>query len=183
MNPGGVLRRVVGHLDDAGIPYMVAGSFASTFHGSPRTTHDLDVVIDPTSAQLATFVASLPETDFYVDADTARDALQRRAMFNVIDLASGWKLDLIIRKARPFSVEELARRQRGVVDGVEVYVATAEDVIVSKLEWAKLSGSDRQLQDVAGVLAVRGGEIDMAYVERWVAELGLEAMWARVLRA
>jgi hypothetical protein len=164
----------------ARIPYMVAGSFASTFHGVPRSTHDIDIIVDPTGASLAVLLASLPEADYYVDHDAAKDALRRRSTFNVIDLATGWKLDLIIRKARPFSVEEMARRQRGELYGAAVNIATAEDAIIAKLEWAKLSDSERQLRDVEGVLAVRAATLDITYIEKWIDELGLEAQWARV---
>jgi hypothetical protein len=177
---GDLLARIAARLDAAGIPYMVAGSFASTFHGVPRSTHDIDVIIDPTGASLAALLTTLPETDYYVDGDAANDALRRRATFNVIDLATGWKIDLIIRKARPFSIEELARRQSGELYGAVVSIATAEDAIIAKLEWAKLSDSERQLRDVEGVLAVRAANLDVSYIERWVAELGLETQWARV---
>jgi hypothetical protein len=158
---------------------MVAGSFASTYHGVPRSTHDVDIIIDPTGVTLALLLAALPDADYYVDQDAAKDALRHRSTFNVIDLATGWKVDLIIRKARPFSVEEMARRQRGEIFGATVAIATAEDAIIAKLEWAKLSDSERQLRDIAGVLSVRAATLDVTYIEKWVAELGLEAQWAR----
>src|SRR5687768_4478546 len=108
--PQDLLRAMQDALRTARIDYMVVGSFASSVHGVPRTTHDLDLVIDPSPAQLATFVAALDPDLYYVDADVARDALQRRSMFNVIDTYSGWKVDFVIRKDRPFSIEELERR-------------------------------------------------------------------------
>jgi len=159
---------------------MVAGSFASTFHGVARATQDLDLVIDPTTAALDTLLASLDPDAYYVDLDTARDALRRRSQFNVIDMATGWKAALIIRKARPFSVEEFACRQPAELLGTHTYVATAEDSIVAKLEWAKQSDSTRQLRDVAGIVAIRGDSLDLAYIEGWVHALTLEAEWARV---
>jgi hypothetical protein len=118
---------------------------------------------------------------FYVDPDVARDALRRRSMFNVIELATAWKLDLVIRKARAFSKEEMRRSELVTILGVAVRIASAEDVIISKLEWSKASGSDRQLEDVAGVVRVRAGGLDHAYVERWVCDLQLEAQWQRAL--
>lgn len=95
-------------------------------------------------------VGALDPALFYVDRDVARDALRRRSMFNVIEITTGWKLDLVIRKARPFSVEEMRRRTPTRILGIEVPIATAEDTIIAKLEWAKLGASDRQLEDVAG---------------------------------
>jgi hypothetical protein len=123
---GALIDRVARLLDGAGIPFMIAGSFASTVHGLPRTTQDLDLVIDPPSAaEFDALLASMPAGTYYVDGDTARDALRRRSMFNVIDLASGWKVDLILRKNRPFSREEFARRVRVTVLGVATFVASA----------------------------------------------------------
>ena len=166
-------------LDSAGIPFMVAGSFASTAHGRPRTTQDLDLVVDPPSvATLDALLASIPANEFYVDADAARDALRRRSMFNVIDLTSGWKIDLIVRKNRQFSRDEFARRVKMSVFGVPVFVASPEDTIVAKLEWSKLGGgSQRQRRDVAGIVATVGPALDQAYIEQWVRDLELSEEW------
>jgi hypothetical protein len=175
----GLLDRLVQLLDASGVPFMIAGSFASAAHGLPRTTQDLDVVVDPPSAEaLDALVRSLSPDQYYVDADAARDALRRRSMFNVVDLASGWKVDFIIRKNRTFSRDEFARRMKLVMLGVPVYVASPEDTILAKLEWSKQSGgSERQRRDVAGILATLGPAIDRAYVERWVRDLDLTDDW------
>ncbi|MGE0547888.1 MAG: hypothetical protein AB7O24_02655 [Kofleriaceae bacterium] len=180
MSTSELLGRVVRLLDAAVVPYMITGSFASTYYGVPRSTHDIDIVIDPTRATLDALLVALPETEYYVDPQVAREALVRRSQFNVIDFDTGWKIDLIIRKARAFSVEEFRRRHEAELLGVRVFVATVEDSIVAKLEWAKLGDSDRQLRDVEGMLAARAATMDVSYVERWVDELGLEAQWARV---
>jgi hypothetical protein len=177
--PQALLRAVVELLDSIGIPYMVVGSFASTAHGEPRSTHDLDLVIDPSPAQLDQLLSKLDLDAYYVDAEVARDALARRAMFNVIEIATAWKIDLVIRRARPFSVQELSRRQVVSLLGVPVATATAEDTIIAKLEWAKQGASDRQLEDVAGILRVRGPELDEDYLERWISELELAEEWRR----
>jgi hypothetical protein len=174
------LRRLLVALDRASIGHMIAGSFASTLHGLPRTTQDIDIVIDPTRDSLRAFVSSLSPAEFYVSMDAARDALAWRRMFNVIDMASAWKADLMIRKDRPFSVEEFRRRMPARFWGVDVHVATPEDTIVAKLEWAKKSGgSERQLTDVAGILSVRGDALDRAYIQRWADELGVLDLWLR----
>lgn len=182
MSQGGeFLARIVAALNRAGIPHMVAGSFASTHHGVPRTTQDIDLVIEPQPSTLRAFVAGLSPDAYYVSEEAAVDALRRRGMFNIIDMATGWKVDLIVRKARPFSVEEFARRTPARLLGTEVYIATPEDTILSKLEWSAASGSERQLRDVAGVLAVKRGELDLAYIERWATELGVIVQWRGVL--
>lgn len=168
-------------LEAAGIPYMVVGSFASTVHGEPRTTLDLDLVIEPTTATLDHFLASIDMDAFYVDPDVARDALRARSMFNIIDMNSAWKVDLVIRKDRPFSIEELSRRSVQRVADNDVPTASAEDTIIAKLEWAKEGSSERQLADVAGILRLRGEALDRAYLEKWIDTLELRAQWERAL--
>jgi hypothetical protein len=172
------LRQIVRELDRAGVEHMLAGSFASTFHGDPRTTNDIDLVIDCDRASLDRFVQGLDPSRFYVSAEAADEAWVRRGQFKLVLLQSGWKVDLILRK-RAFSREEFARRQRAEVAGVPVWVASAEDTVVAKLEWAQAGESERQLRDVVGVLESRRGELDLAYVERWVRELGLADVWLR----
>jgi hypothetical protein len=174
-----VLGVATGLIDASEIPYMVVGSFASSLHGEPRTTLDLDLVIDPDAPRLEALLGRFPER-FYVDADVARDALARRSMFNAIDTETGWKIDLIIRKARAFSIEELARRQPAVIAGVGVFVATAEDTIIAKLEWAKAGESTRQLDDVRRMIGVQRSALALDYIAKWVAALDLAAQWHAV---
>lgn len=99
-------------------------------------------------------------------------------MFNLIEMGTGWKLDLFIRKARPFSLEELSRRKTVAMFDVQVATATAEDTVIAKLEWAKHGASDRQIDDVATILRVRE-DLDHEYIERWVSELDLSEQWQR----
>jgi hypothetical protein len=175
---GAFLARLTAKLAAAGVPSMVVGSFASSFHGVPRSSQDLDLVIDPQPESLRRFLSDLPPEDYYADADAAFDALRRRGQFNVIDMATAWKADLIVRKARPFSVEEMRRRVEGDLLGSRVFVASPEDTLISKLEWAKQGGgSQLQLRDVMGILQLREDDLDIAYIERWVADLGLGELW------
>jgi hypothetical protein len=172
------LRRYVEAVERSGIPYMLTGSFASSYYGTPRGTQDLDLVISPTRAQLRQLLAPFGPPDYYVDVPAALAALQEEGQFNVLDLDSGGKVDFIIRKDNDFNDSEFRRRTQAVVNGVPVSIATAEDVIVAKLEWAQLGQSTRQIEDVAGILGARGDSLDLAYVERWIRELGLEKEWA-----
>jgi hypothetical protein len=175
---GGFLARLTAKLAAAAVPNMVVGSFASSFHGVPRSSQDLDLVIDPQPESLRRFLSDLPPEEYYADADAAFDALRRRGQFNVIDMATAWKADLIVRKARPFSVEEMRRRVEGDLLGSRVFVASPEDTLISKLEWAKQGGgSQLQLRDVMGILQLREDDLDIAYIERWVADLGLGELW------
>lgn len=172
-----VLQRVTAELDRSGIEYMLTGSFASVYYGSPRSTQDIDLVIAATSAQLRAFIGSLPSREYYSDVDAALEALRRQSMFNIIDMKTGWKIDLIIRKARAFSREEFKRRQRLNVKGASLFVASAEDVILAKLEWSKLAQSHRQIEDVAGILKINSASLNRPYLEKWIQELELKKEW------
>ncbi len=178
MSASAFLRRVTEVLGDADVDYMVTGSFASSFHGAPRTTQDLDLVVEVDRQSLLRLLDKLPDDTWYVSEDAAIDALRRRRQFNAIDLTSGWKADLIVRKERPFSRTEFERRQQAVLWGVPTWVATAEDVVVAKLEWAQRGGgSERQIRDAAGVVQTAGDRLDRIYIEHWVNALGLNAEW------
>ena len=184
MTPGAdVFRRIIGKLEAAGIPYMLTGSFASAYHGAPRATQDLDFVIAATASQLRQLTTSLPKAEYYVDSDTALKALASESQFNVIDLETGWKVDLICRRSRPFSQTEFERRQTVNWEGLDLAVATTEDLLLAKLEWAKLGDSLRQLEDVTALLKLHGQQLDLAYLEHWVDELGLDTQWNEAQRA
>jgi hypothetical protein len=177
---GDVLTNVTRLLADLDIPYMLTGSLASSVHGRPRTTHDADVVIDPSPAALEELVAGLQAAGFYVDPGVARDALRMRRQFNAIASDAAFKVDLIVRRDRPFSIEEFRRRRPARVGNEDVALATPEDTILSKLEWAKKGGSERQLEDAAGIVAVQGDALDRGYIGRWAAVLGVVDEWRRV---
>jgi hypothetical protein len=172
---------IAGHLETAGIPFMVAGSYSSSFHGQPRTTNDVDLVIDPTAEQLDQFLARLGDR-YYLSRESAQEALSRRTTFNIIDFDNGWKADLIVRKNRPFSIEEFSRRQPHTIHGRTLPIASPEDVILSKLEWNKITPSERQVRDAVNVAAIQGPTLDRAYLRKWATELGLAEMLEEVLR-
>jgi hypothetical protein len=172
---GELLASVIGRLERAGIPYMVTGSLASSYHGAPRATFDVDIVVDPEPEALAALVDGLQAAAFYVDRNVALDALASRSQFNAIGPDAS-KVDFIIRRDRPFSREEFSRRQPADLLGTAGYVTTAEDLVLAKLEWAAASGSDRQLSDVVGILAI-AGPLDAAYIDRWAGVLGVADTW------
>lgn len=177
-----VFQRLTSALNQAGIAYMLTGSFASAYYGAPRTTQDIDLVIAATAEQLRAFAQILPSEAYYVDAESALEAHKQQSLFNVIDIATGWKIDLIIRKSRAFSQEEFLRRQLIHLQDTALFVASAEDIVVSKLEWGKLGESQRQIEDVAAILRMRWGSLDLAYLEKWILELGLTAEWTDARR-
>jgi hypothetical protein len=177
------LREIVARLEAQGLAYMVVGSVAASVYGRSRATQDFDVVLEASAPALRTLVRSLPEERFYASEEAALEALRHESLFNVIDMVTGWKVDFIVRKRRAFSEVEFGRRTRLEVMGVSTYVATVEDVILAKLEWAKAGGSERQLEDVWTLVRLKAAELDRAYVHQWVQRLGLEEMWERALGA
>ena len=172
---------VIAALERVQIPYMVTGSFASSAHGQVRGTQDIDIVIAPTPEQLRAFVAEFPNDRYYAEEFDALDALQHDSQFSIIDFGSSWKADLIMRRRRDFSRVEFDRRRPHVIDGIVVYIASPEDILIAKLEWAQMGESERQIEDAAGVIATQGSSLDRSYVERWVRELGLEHQWHKAL--
>jgi hypothetical protein len=179
VNLTALLAATIAHLERAAVPYMITGSVASSYHGEPRATRDLDIVIDPDPAGITLLIRELAAAGLYVDADAALAALDDRTQFNAIDATTGWKVDFVIRKDRSFSREEFDRRARANLLGTPAWIASPEDTIISKLEWAAAGGSDQQLRDVAAMLDVGGEALDLGYVDRWVAALGLDAAWSR----
>ena len=181
MSLAALFAATIAQLERAGVAYMVTGSVASSYHGEPRATRDIDVVFDPDRPGLTRLIAELQAAGMHVDPQAANSALNDRTQFNAIDGTSGWKVDFLIRKDRPFSREEFSRRARASLLGTPVWIASAEDTIVAKVEWANAIGSDRQLRDVAAMLDISGASLDLAYIDRWVGGLGLRESWSRAL--
>jgi hypothetical protein len=175
-----LLSRLRPILERAQAPYMLTGSVASSAHGMPRSTRDLDIVIAPTLAQLLALLQQFPSDHYYADEEQALRALSNKSQFNVIDFATGWKVDFIIAADSEYGRSALERRMLIDVAGTAVYVASPEDVLIAKLQWAKLGGSDRQLQDAAGVVRTQGSRLDVSYIDRWVRELHVEEQWNAV---
>ena len=174
-------RRLANLLESAGIPFMVSGSIASSLHGNPRATNDFDLVIDPDMDSLNRFIDSVP-AEWYVNREAVQTAFKQRSMFNVLDSAGGWKADLIIRKDRPFSLREFSRKMPATVLGIEVAVVSPEDSILSKLEWSRESGSERQYHDAFGVASLNPNALDRDYLKQWAKDLNIEESLTRLLR-
>jgi len=165
----------------AGIHYMITGSLASTYYGRPRTTQDIDLVIEADATQLNAFVAAVQQRGYYADADHAAEALSQRSMFNIIDADSGYKLDLIVRKDREFSRQEFGRRREITLLGMRAFMVSPEDSILSKLEWSREGASERQFLDALSIARTQGESLDRTYLARWAAELGLTKELERLL--
>ncbi len=177
MSLAAFLRRVAEILDEAGVPYMLTGSLASAYYAVPRATQDLDVVIAAEEPGIERIVQGLLTAGCYVDRDAALEARRTHGQFNAIDLESGWKVDLIVRRDRPYSRTEFERRERVTLLGVEVAVASLEDVLIAKLEWGRLGDSALQRRDVVQLLERTWEQLDKSYLKKWVTELGLQSEW------
>ena len=177
-----VLRAVLPILEQLGIPYILTGGIAATLHGRPRFTQDIDVVIDPTKAQLLQLVDAL-DPNFVVNHDAAQDAYARRDEFNAIHRTLIFKVDFWFATGNAFDRSRLARAQTiEVAPALIARVATPEDVIISKLLWLQHGATERSTADVRGIVRARGAQLDLVYLEEMVREMGLQAIWAPLRR-
>jgi len=177
----GFLSTIIRILDDAGVPHMLTGSLAAAYYATPRATQDVDLVIDAREAQIERVVNELAAEGLYVSREAALDAFRAQGQFNAIDPESGWKVDLIVRKDRPFSTTEFSRRASVQLLGIEVSLTSIEDLIIAKLEWSQLGDSELQRMDLVQLLDASWDSMDRAYVESWVERLGLDTSWQEVL--
>lgn len=173
-----LLRTVVGSLERLEIPYLITGSIATIFYGEPRFTNDIDVVVLLTEAKLALLVDEFPAPEYYLDKDAARDAVRRRRQFNLIQPRSGLKVDFIAVENSPFNQNRFSRAVRvHPAADFEASFASAEDIILMKLKYYRMSESERHLRDIAGVVKIQGEALDKTYITEWATKLGLEALW------
>lgn len=175
--PIAVTLLVTEALERLGVTYLVGGSFASTVHGKIRATLDSDLVANLRAEHVEPLVKAL-QPAFYIDEDMILAAIDRRSSFNVIHLSSMFKVDVFIPKGRAYDQEQMKRRGLYVVatePDRTLYVASAEDVILSKLEWYRQGGGvcERHWRDVLGVINVQAERLDGGYLRQWAAELGV----------
>lgn len=177
------LIRVTGALDEIGCAYMLTGSFASSLHGEPRLSHDIDLVVDITLPAIPALVRRFPAPDFFLDEASARAAVSGRDMFNLLSVPDGDNVDFWILTDDPFDVARFERRRRESVLGTTIVVASPEGTILAKLRWARLSGgSEKHFRDAVGVYQVQSPRIDGPYLERWIGILQLQGEWSRLLK-
>ncbi len=176
---------VIAALEELGIPYYIGGSIASGVHGMYRATADMDIVADMREDQVANFVRLLPDT-LYADDHMIRDAIHHRSSFNVLDSASGFKVDVFISKGRPFERSQFERRNTVPLTTLgerTIYVSGAEGTVLAKLEWYRKGGeiSDRQWTDILGILKVKAADTDLAYLRHWAPTIGVADLLERAL--
>lgn len=179
------MLKAVEALEELNSPYLIGGSYASSAHGIGRPTMDVDILAAIPAKLAGELVAKLgPE--FYADAQTIRQAIMEKRSFNVIHLGSGLKIDVFVSKRDAFDQQQLERRRRYIAarnPDRAVYIASAEDVILSKLRWYRQTSekSERQWTDVLGVISVKASELDVNYLKRWARELNIADLLERAL--
>jgi hypothetical protein len=172
-----VLFEVVHRLDALGTPYMLTGSMAANVYASPRMTRDLDLVVAIAPDTVERLPEAFPPDCYYLSPEAARAAVDNTTCFNLIHLATMLKIDIMVRKAGEYRLLEFSRRQLHTIEGQPVWVVSKEDLILSKLEWARESLSDRQLADVRNLLATG---CDQQYLQQWANYLQLTAILTQV---
>ena len=172
-----LLGEVARTFDELGIAFCLGGSWASTLHGEPRQTLDIDLIVEMGREQIEPLARAL-EPRFYVSRDAMQEAVASARAFNIVDPEAGLKVDCFVRGDAAFDREEFARRHVEVVDertNLRVPVKTPEDSIVRKLLWFRGGGevSERQWDDVVGLLRVKSADLDATYLQTWAARLGI----------
>ncbi len=163
------------------IEYLLTGSMASNYWGIPRTTHDLDFVVHLSPSAVERLVAEF-SGEFYIDVDAVRASFQPPFQFNAIDQRSALKVDFWLLQTAPFDRELFSRRVDTLLFGEQAWIASAEDVILHKLLWNRMTPSQRQIGDAIGVIAVQGDRLDTAYLRRWAAALEVSEVLEELLR-
>jgi hypothetical protein len=167
------------------IKFYIGGSVASSFHGASRSTMDVDLVADFRSIDVDHFVSQL-QNEYYVSKASINDAIARSSCFNLIHLASSFKVDIFVLKERPFDINSMNRAVVGKIDlnsDFEFPIASPEDTILSKLEWYRLGNEERQWEDVVRVLKVVGEKADRDYMLRNADELNVADLLQKLLKA
>lgn len=173
----GILKEVVQRLDKAGIGYMMTGSMAMALYSTPRMTRDIDIIINVSFTDVEKLIA-LFQPDFYIDRSSVREALRLKGMFNIIHNDSIIKVDFIVRKDEEYRIVEFSRKIVIPIEGVQISVVSPEDLVLSKLVWAKGSGSELQLRDVRQIM-LGLPDLDSDYLKKWSNVLGVEDLLLR----
>jgi hypothetical protein len=160
-------------LNRLGLPYMLTGSMATNYWGIPRSTHDLDFVLALRPSDVANFVAAF-DHGFFLQPKSIEKAFRPPHQFNAIDEDSALKVDFWLLRDDAFERNAFARRLQVTLFATPAWIATAEDVILHKLYWHRLTPSDRQLRDAAGVYATQANALDGAYLSQWAATLSVQ---------
>ena len=180
-----VMLLVIDALEALNVPYLIGGSFAAAVYGVARMTADADLVADVRFEHVEPLSSRL-STEFYLDAESIQEAIRQRSSFSLIHFKTMFKVDVFLPKSRPYSQQQMERRVRQPLSTEldrQAYFSSAEDSVLSKLEWYRLGGevSDRQWQDILGVIKTQGERLDFAYLRQWAAALNVVDLLEKAL--
>ena len=177
-----LLNDVVRSLQDLGIEFMLSGSLASSLQGEARATHDIDLVTRLTPQDVDPLFSTFNVHRFYLSKTDIAEAIRTKRMFNLLETATGEKVDFWVLTDSPFDQSRFARRQRIDLGEFVIDVSSPEDTILMKLLWCKQSGgSEKQFNDVLRVYELQSDLLDLVYIHQWVEELNIKDLWQRVL--
>ncbi len=176
-----LLRSVIDILERLELRYFVTGSIAAMYYGEPRFTNDIDIVVDLSTERIPEFLSSFSADEYYLSEDALRHAVTQQGRCNVIHIASGLKIDIMVAADTLFNRSrfERAKRVQPALD-LEARFASAEDVILKKMDFFREGGSEKHLRDITGIMMVSGDQLDQDYVESWADEMGLETIWRTI---
>ena len=178
---------VIEAFEKLGVLYYIGGSIASSSYGFARSTLDVDMVSDLKYEHVPRLVKML-ELDYYINEEMILNAIKRCSSFNIIHLKTMLKVDIFLKKDSPYGKESFKRKRKELLDEenetAEFYLATCEDIILNKLEWFLIGGkvSERQWNDVLGVIKVQGDLLDKQYLFRWAKELGVNELLEKAFK-
>jgi hypothetical protein len=168
-----VIADISRRLELLGIHYMLTGSVAMNYYAEPRMTRDIDIVVEVTTTDAARLVQEL-SPDYYIDVDTVKEAVANESMFNILHLEGVIKVDCIIRKSSEYRGLEFNRRAKIKIGNASTYIVSKEDLILSKLYWARDSRSEMQIKDVKNLMQ---SGYDAEYLETWAEILGIAEVY------
>jgi hypothetical protein len=177
-----LLKDVATTLQSLGIEFMLTGSHASSLQGEARSTHDIDLVVDLQLSHVQPLLQAFAGDRFYLSESALTEAIRSKRTFNLLESATGEKVDFWVLSETPFNQSRFARRRPIDIGGLTLCISSPEDTILMKLSWCRqLGGSEKQFHDVLGVYELQFDLLDQEYLQKWVAALGVEDLWQRVV--
>ena len=170
-----VLKVVTERLNRTNIPYMISGSMAANYYTVPRMTRDIDIVIELKETDVGKFV-DLFAGDFYINKEMIKKEVRRQGMFNLIHTQFVIKIDFIVKKSSPYQDTAFSRKREVLINSNPMWFVSPEDLVISKLNWAKDSLSEMQLKDVRNLLETVDN-LDLKYIDKWISQLDLKKVY------
>jgi len=173
-----LLKKVLDLLDENDIDYMITGSLVSSIQGEPRTTHDVDILVNITRKAIPLFINVFTAPGYYISSGAIEEAIEHKSMFNLLDTTEGDKIDFWILTNEPFDQSRFSRKYKEKIFGLPMKISSPEDTILMKLRWAKIAGgSEKQFTDALRVYEIQYSILDIGYIEKWAEQLKVKRLW------